>query len=237
LVAFTDRNSVFVSANFKKSFEGLGGKMKTKILSNAEYKSVIVVPKEGVVDEEEKFMAVNKFFVLIPERCISKRINFLAKQIVDDYRRSNTTKIHAIAVLKGAYTFCSDLLRAMSKLDGPPVEVDFVRASSYKDLTVSSGNVEIERALLKLEDKDVLVLEDIVDTGLTLGKIKEYLIKEHKAGSIKICALLDKPSRRKVQIKLDYIGFNVPDVFVAGYGLDYAESYRELPFVVIPKAE
>ncbi|UCD86199.1 MAG: hypoxanthine phosphoribosyltransferase [Deltaproteobacteria bacterium] len=172
--------------------------------------------------------------VLISRGCLSKRIRTLAREIVRDYRRAES--IQAIAILKGAAIFSADLIRTIFDLNGPPMGIDFIRASSYRAETESSGKVEILDALTdNIAGKDVLIIEDIIDTGLTLNDIKNYILRHQGVKSLRICSLLDKPSRRKQPIEIDYIGFEVPNYFVAGYGTDYAEHFRNLPFVVVLK--
>lgn len=161
---------------------------------------------------------------LIPKEEIDRRINELANIISKDYKNK---KPFFICLLKGGWVFSADFLRKLKI----PVFIDFLTASSYKNNTIPSGKVIIESKLSSLiKGKDVLILEDIVDTGHTMSKIVKYL-KSKKPKSLKVCTLLDKPSRRKVKVKLDYVGFQVPDKFIVGYGIDYADKYRNLPFV------
>jgi hypoxanthine phosphoribosyltransferase len=137
----------------------------------------------------------------------------------------------AIGVLKGAMPFMGDLMKRIDCY----VEMDFMDVSSYGNATVSSGEVKIVKDLnTSVEGRDLLIIEDIIDSGLTLSYLVD-LFKYRKANSIKIVTLLDKPSGRKVDLKADYIGFEVPDAFVVGYGLDYAEKYRNLPYIGILK--
>ena len=133
----------------------------------------------------------------------------------------------AVGILKGALPFMSDLIKRIDTY----IELDFMDVSSYGNATVSSGEVKIVKDLnASVEGRDILILEDIIDSGKTLKYLVE-LFKYRKANSIKIVTLLDKPSGRKVDLKVDMVGFEVPDAFVVGYGLDYAEKYRHLPFV------
>ncbi len=214
--------------------------MRPKVIRK--YDKKIVVPEGGVIDYGESLSKkistpglehmVEK--ILISRGCLAKRIRALAKKIVHDYRRAEA--IQAIVILKGATIFSADLIRAIYELNGPPIEIDFIRASSYKAEAESSGKVEI---LITLSDniagKDVLILEDIVDTGITLNNLKSYILRQKEVKSLRICSLLDKPSRRQQPIEIDYIGFEVPNYFVAGYGTDYAEHFRYLPFVITIK--
>jgi hypoxanthine phosphoribosyltransferase len=138
-----------------------------------------------------------------------------------------------VGILKGCMLFLSDLVRAIEL----PLAMDFMVVSSYGSATKSSGVVRILKDLEReIEGKDVLIIEDIVDTGLTLS----YLIENFKTRnpkSVKVCSLLDKPDRRMVQVDIEYVGFKIPDEFVVGYGLDYSEIYRNLPFVCVLKPE
>ena len=132
-----------------------------------------------------------------------------------------------ICILKGAVIFMSDLMREIKI----PVAIDFMTVSSYKNSTSSSGEVDIVNDLSRsIEGLDVLIVEDIIDSGMTLSKLVPMLKKRNPL-SIKICTLLDKPERREVEVDVKYNGFNIPDEFVVGYGLDYDQSYRNLPFV------
>ena len=150
-----------------------------------------------------------KIKVLLPEAEVDKKIQELGEQISKDYEGKN---IHMICVLKGGVFFTCELAKRISV----PVSLDFMSVSSYGNGTTSSGAVRIVKDLDEpLEGKDVLIVEDIIDSG----------------NSIKICTLLDKPERRTADVKVDYSGFNIPDEFVVGYGLDYAQKYRNLPFI------
>lgn len=155
---------------------------------------------------------------------IDRKITQLAKQISRDYKDKNP---FFVCLLKGGWMFSADLLRKIKI----PAAVDFLMVSSYEDKTTSTGRVEIKSALSSsIAGKDVLIIEDIVDSGLTVSKIKEYLYTL-TAKSVKICTLLDKPARRCVEVELDYVGFEIPDKFVVGYGIDYANKYRQLPYI------
>lgn len=138
-----------------------------------------------------------------------------------------------VCVLKGAFVFLADLIRAMDVF----LKVDFIACSSYGSSTESSGVVRILKDLdYPVEGKHVLLIEDIVDTGLTLNYILS-LLKERRPKTLKVCALLDKPERRVVPVKIDYLGFKIPNEFVVGYGLDYNGQYRNLPFIGVLKKE
>ena len=153
---------------------------------------------------------------------IAKRIDELAAQIRRDYRGKNPL---LIGVLKGSFVFLSDLVRAMNI----PAEIDFVRLASYGAGTESSGKIKLLKDIeTPIKDRHVLIVEDIVDRGLTVRFLLDYL-SFREPSSLKLCALFDKPSRRKVEVPIDYVGFTVPDEFVVGYGLDLDEKFRYLP--------
>ena len=162
--------------------------------------------------------------VLITEDELRKRVYELGDQLTKDYSGKDVV---VISVLKGSIMFMADLLRAFNN----HVEIDFMVVSSYGAGVVSTGAVKmIKDVFLSIEGKDVLIVEDILDTGRTLHYIKEYL-QGRKPNSIRICTLLDKPERREADISADYVGFTVPDEFVIGYGLDFNEKYRNLPYI------
>ena len=168
--------------------------------------------------------------VLITEEELQEKVKELGAILTKDYSDKYPL---AIGVLKGAMPFMGDLLKRMECY----LEMDFMDVSSYGNSTVSSGEVKILKDLdTSVEGRDILIIEDIIDSGLTLSYLVE-LFRYRKAKSIKIVTLLDKPSGRKVDLKADYIGFNVPDAFVVGYGLDYAEKYRNLPYIGVLKPE
>jgi len=162
--------------------------------------------------------------ILITERQIRSKISELAQEIAKD---NSSGQLHVLFVLKGAFVFCADLLRALShhSLD---VTVGYVIAKSYVG-TESSGEVKFS-VDVDIKGKEVLLLEDIIDTGRTLKRLKEQLMKMQPRSLSTVC-LLDKPSRRQVDIKVDYVGFEIEDRFVVGYGLDCDEKYRYLPFI------
>jgi hypoxanthine phosphoribosyltransferase len=161
---------------------------------------------------------------LISREEITARTAEMAAEITRDYL---DRELVMVGVLKGAFVFLADLARQVEL----PVEIDFVAVSSYGADTESSGVVKIVKDLdLDIEGKDVLLVEDIVDTGLTL-KYLTGMLRERGPSSVEVCALLNKPDARKVDIEVRYCGFDVPPLFVVGYGLDYAERYRQLPYV------
>ena len=166
--------------------------------------------------------------VLLSVEELAKRIEEIGAEITADYAGK---EILMIGVLRGAVVFMADLARAIKV----PVAIDFMAVSSYGAGTSSSGVVRILKDLdVSIEGKHVLVVEDIIDSGLTLNYLLDNL-KSRKPASLKLCTLLNKPERRKVKVNIDYNGFNVPDYFVVGYGLDYAEKYRNLPFIGVLK--
>jgi len=163
-----------------------------------------------------------KLQVLISKEEIASAVNKLAVEISHDYIDKNPL---LICVLKGSFVFMADLIRYLDI----PLEVDFIRLSSYGSGTASSGKVEIDGELsCHIEDRHVLIIEDVVDTGNTTAFLMDYL-KQKKPASLKLCALTSKPSRRQVAMDIDYLGFTIPDKFVVGYGLDCDEKYRHLP--------
>lgn len=164
--------------------------------------------------------------VLISEEELKEIIARLGKQITEDYKDKN---LLVVSVLKGSVMVMADLLREI-KL---PLRIDFMSVSSYGSGTTSSGTVKIIKDLdINLAGYDLLIVEDILDSGVTLSSLKQILLTRGPA-SVKICTLLDKPERRKADIKADYVGAQIPDAFVVGYGLDYDEKYRNLPYVGI----
>jgi hypoxanthine phosphoribosyltransferase len=163
--------------------------------------------------------------VMISAEQIQQRVQELAAEIRRDF--ANEPQLHFVSVLKGAFMFLGDLIRAMDR----PVTIDFMAVSSYGKNTTSSGEVRVLKDLdTGLQGRNVIIIEDIVDTGLTLAYLQEIL---HARGpkSLKTACLLSKPSRRTVEVKVDYIGFTIEDRFVVGYGLDFAEQYRNLPYL------
>jgi hypoxanthine phosphoribosyltransferase len=166
--------------------------------------------------------------VLIPTEKIVERIRELGAQIARDYANQNPL---LIGVLKGACLFLSDLMRAADI----PLNVEFIAISSYGAAMRTSGEVRILKDLdVAIEGRHILVVEDIVDTGLTLSYLLANL-KSRGAESVKLAALLDKYERREKEVPIDYLGFQIPDKFVVGYGLDFAERYRNLPFIAVLK--
>ncbi|HJF29642.1 MAG TPA: hypoxanthine phosphoribosyltransferase [Ligilactobacillus saerimneri] len=168
--------------------------------------------------------------ILYSSADIQAEVKRLGQQLAADYQGKNPL---VICILKGAILFMTDIVRNMDI----PLEMDFMDISSYGAGTISTGEVRILKDLdSSVKDRDVLIVEDIVDTGRTLKALSD-LLKQREANSIKICTLLDKPERRVEGVDVDYVGFQIPDEFVVGYGMDYAGRYRNLPYVGILKRE
>ncbi|HSH35284.1 hypoxanthine phosphoribosyltransferase [Schnuerera sp.] len=162
--------------------------------------------------------------ILFDSDKISERVNELGEEISKDYDGKD---IVVISLLRGSFVFAADLVRAIKV----PVNIDFMTTSSYEHDEVSSGLVDIITDIrTKIENKDVLIVDDIIDSGYTMSKVVEFIYKK-KPKSIKVCVMLDKPSRRKVDISPDYVGFSIPDVFIVGYGLNYGDYYRNIPYI------
>jgi len=166
--------------------------------------------------------------VIVTEEQISTKIDELAKQVAADYGTAESLLL--VGVLKGAVMFMADFARAVGRY-GPPVELEFMAVSSYGQGTTSSGVVRILKDLDRdIAGRDVLIVEDIIDSGLTLSWLLGNLRSRHPA-SLEVCTLLRKPDAIKVDVPVRYVGFDIPNEFVVGYGLDYAERYRDLPFI------
>ena len=178
--------------------------------------------------ESPSFINDPNLRVLISTEQLQTRVRELGQQITRDYAGKN---LHMLGVLKGACVFLSDLMRAIDL----PMSLDFIGISSYGASTKSSGEVRITKDLdVSLAGKDVLVVEDIIDTGLTLNYMVN-IFKSREVNSLQIAALLDKPDRHKIEVDAQYIGFTIPNHFVVGYGLDVGELYRNLPFIAVPE--
>jgi hypoxanthine phosphoribosyltransferase len=170
----------------------------------------------------------NDVDVHISEAKLQARIRELGKQITEDYRGKNLT---LLAVLKGSVFFATDLAKAIDL----PLTLELLGVSSYQGGTETTGEVRITSDVTKpMAGKDILVVEDIIDTGLTMQFLLENLKARHPS-SVKLCSLLEKPARARTKVAIDYKGFVIDDVFVVGYGLDYAEKYRNLPFIGVMK--
>jgi len=169
--------------------------------------------------------------VLIDEDTLQMRIDEMASQVAEDYRAVDDLLL--VCVLKGAYMFLADFSRALTR----PHELDFMGISSYGSGTESSGAVRIVLDLKKdIAGRHILIVEDIIDSGRTLDYMRRNLLARSPA-SLKILTLLDKPERREVPVPVDYVGFNIPNEFVVGYGLDFGEIYRNLPYIAVLKPE
>jgi hypoxanthine phosphoribosyltransferase len=164
--------------------------------------------------------------ILIPEQEIQTIVKSLGREITRHYRK-NGGELLVVGLLKGSFVFMADLIRSIEY----PLMVDFLAVSSYTDATVSSGEVTIKMDIGEsIQGKSILLVEDIVDTGYTFQKVIRLLEKRQPA-SLKTCAFLSKPSRREVDVPIDFFGRDIPDEFVCGYGLDYAQKYRNLPYI------
>lgn len=163
---------------------------------------------------------------LISEKEIANKVKELAERINTDYRGKN---LLVVCLLRGAFIFAADLLRLLNV----DLSIDFIQAASYFNEKISSEKLQISLDLeISPQNRDVLIIEDIIDTGYTLSKIQEMILALHPK-SLEVCALLDKPSRRKVDMVVNYRGFEIEDKFVVGYGLDYGQKYRNLPYIGI----
>lgn len=168
--------------------------------------------------------------ILVTEEQIQSKVKELGERITEDYQGKD---LMLVGILKGAVMFLSDLARNINL----PVMIDFMAVSSYGSSSESTGIVRIIKDLeSSIDGKDILIVEDIIDTGLTLSYLTDNL-RKRRAKSVRIVTLLDKPERRKVEVPVDYTGFVIPDEFVIGYGIDYAEQYRNLPFVAALKED
>ncbi len=173
----------------------------------------------------------NVDYVLIDEARLQARIQEMADQITADYNGEEDLLL--ICVLKGSYMFLADLSRALKR----PHTLDFMGVSSYGSGTQSSGAVQIIMDLKQpINGRNILIVEDIIDSGHTLDYMRRTLLARNPA-SLRICSLLNKPSRREIDVPVEYIGFDIPDEFVVGYGLDFDELYRNLPFIAVLKPE
>jgi hypoxanthine phosphoribosyltransferase len=162
--------------------------------------------------------------VMITELDIKQRVRKLAEEIEHDFKNE---PIFLIIVLKGSFVFAADLIREMKG----DIKVDFISVSSYSDQTETTGKVKLIKDLeANITNQNVVVVEDIIDSGLTLHFLCGHL-KMHNPKQIKICTLLDKPERRRIELPVDYTGFVIPDEFIVGYGIDYAQMYRNLPYI------
>jgi hypoxanthine phosphoribosyltransferase len=207
-----------------------------------DYESVIMVPEDGIAGDTPEMASDERIStVLIPEECLRARVRALAAQICRDY--VTTRELHVVVILNGAFVFAADLGREICKLGGPDVRYDFLKAITYgtglKGPGETDRQVSITMRPAHLEGANILLVDDIVDQAFTLSKAR-HLLEVDRTSSIRTCALLCKllqqPSSRvkdlKDRLALDYIGFHVPDRWVAGYGIDAGEDFRHLPFIV-----
>ncbi|MDU4670785.1 MAG: hypoxanthine phosphoribosyltransferase [Finegoldia magna] len=164
--------------------------------------------------------------ILLSEQQIKEKVKELGAQITNDYKDKN---LCVVSLLRGSFMFMSDLVRQIDM----PICIDFMTTSSYEDAEKSTGKVKILTDVREnLENYDVLIVDDIIDSGNTIVNTLEY-IKQKNPKSVKTCVLLDKPSRRQVEYNADYVGFEIDDVFIVGYGLNYKSSYRNIPYIFI----
>lgn len=172
----------------------------------------------------------DKIKVLIPKEELEERIREMAEQISKDYEGE---ELHLVCILRGSIFFTCELAKYITV----PTTIDFMSVSSYGDGTESSGRIKIMKDLDDpIKDRNVLVVEDIIDSGRTLAHLLSFL-KVREPKSLKLCTLLDKPERRVVDVNVDYVGREIPDLFVVGYGLDYAQKYRNLPYIGVVELE
>lgn len=172
--------------------------------------------------------------ILFSEEELHRRVMELGQEVRRDYQNMKDFdgRLLVVGMLRGSFIFMADLVRAIDL----HCEIDFMQTSSYGNSTESSGNVRIVKDLSNIEGQHILMVEDIVDSGNTMDYVLR-LLKSRNPASLKLCSLLDKPSRRKVPVKLDYCGFSIEDKFVVGYGLDFANMYRNLPYIGVLKPE
>lgn len=165
--------------------------------------------------------------VLLPAADIAERVTALAKEI----KTKLPQELMVVALLRGSFVFAADLLRALHLAGAKKLQLDFMTLASYGSNTTSSGAIQVVRDLQEnVEGRDVLIVDDILESGLTLAFAKELILRKH-AKSVHIAVLLEKPGKCKSPVSADFVGFTIPDKFVVGYGLDYANHYRELPFI------
>jgi hypoxanthine phosphoribosyltransferase len=175
-------------------------------------------------------MAEPNVSTLLSAEEIAARVRELGAQITRDYQ---DRRLVLVCVLKGSFIFTADLCRSINL----PLRIEFLGVRSYGEGTSSSGVVQITQDLSKpIEGEDILIVEDIVDTGLTIAHLLE-LFRTRKPSTLKVCALLHKPARTKIEVPISYLGFTIPDRFVVGYGLDWAERYRNIPFIGVVEAK
>lgn len=206
-----------------------------KILNN--FTRTVNVPEQGIKLEGEEPSIRDKYKddierVLISKGCLKKRVEHLASEVAGAFEK--VREVNCLVVLKGGMFFASDLIRLIDDETELRTRIDFIQASSYYNKSTPSGSVKLKESGL-LKGENILLIEDIVDTGGTLKKLQDYL--KEKGKFFKTCVLLDKGLPKSPGLKIDFIGFNIPNEFVAGYGLDYAGMYRGMPEIVIVKKE
>lgn len=232
--------------------------MQKKTITAAAYDNIITVPKEGILDGSEldalEKPAIQKLIrdvrvaeILIPKEVITERIKRLATEIIKEHK--DAKKLNLIMVLTGAFMFTADLSREIFNQAGPEIEFHPMKLSTYakeiKQAGETTRDVEIQLDCADLEDHDIIIIEDIIDQGFTLNELKKFLLQKKKVNTVKICTLLEKrldnPTEevKKIRRSLDinYVGFRIPDVWVAGYGIDSGEDFRHLPVVIAVNEE
>jgi hypoxanthine phosphoribosyltransferase len=192
-----------------------------------DFSRVIEVPVEGIrAEDEEMVLHDDNVSVLVSEESLRKRTVYLAGDICRDFGGD----ICGILILRGSIVFFADLMREINRQSGKQVLVEVMEVSSYEKAE-STGKITIKKDAGDIEGKDVLIVEDVVDTGFTLHYLKRYLMDEKKAGSVKVCCITDKRCGRRFDVVADYTGFILPDKFIVGYGIDYDQRYRSLPYI------
>lgn len=187
-----------------------------------DFRKTIRVSDKGIKTKREKAPADT----FISENVIKERISGLAKEISKDFKKD----IEGIVILKSSIVFFSDLIREINKVSGKHVYFDIMEVNSYEKKK-STGKINIVKDVRDIKGKDVLIIEDVIDSGLTLSFLKKHILQKKKARSVRICSLIDKSNNRKIKLKADYIGFVVDDLFLTGYGMDYEQKYRALPYI------
>ncbi len=196
-----------------------------------DFSKIIEVEKEGIITPGESITTLDdNIDFLISEGCIKKRTDALAEQICKDYKED----IYGVVILRGSVFFSADLMRSIYRRSGKNVIYETMQVESYEG-TKSTGNIKIVKDVGNIADRDVLIIEDIVDTGNTLSFLTSYFINEKKARSVRTCCLLDKPVRRETEVDVHYVGFTIPNLFVIGYGMDHNDDYRNVPYIGVLK--
>jgi hypoxanthine phosphoribosyltransferase len=192
-----------------------------------DFSKVVEVPVEGIrAEEEEISLHDDNVSLLVSEESLRRRTASLAGDICRDFGRD----VYGVLILRGSIVFFADLMREINRQSGKQVFVEVMEVSSYEKAQ-SSGKITIKKDVGDIEGKDVLIVEDVLDTGFTLHYLKRYLRDEKKARSVKVCCIADKRSARRFDVVADYTGFILPDKFIVGYGIDYDQRYRSLPYI------